>query len=90
MSSKEHQKAMDELKKIAEKKMGMSWDQIMKQADEDDAKQKKLKDPIAEAQRKSSVSPKKMLKNSLTHLDKLMSKKNKPKDFGIFEKSLWN
>lgn len=34
---------LDELKKIAEKKMGMSWDQILEQANKDTAKQKNLR-----------------------------------------------
>lgn len=63
-------KDIEELKKIAEKKMGMSWDQIMKKADSDTKKQKKLKDPIAESYKKSSISPKKMFSDSMKKLKK--------------------
>lgn len=62
----EYKKAMEELKKHAEKKMGMSWEEIMKQADEDTKKQKK--DPIAHAYKESSKSPKKMFKESMKKL----------------------
>lgn len=65
---------MEELKKIAEKKTGMSWEEIMKQADRDTATQKKRKDPIAEAHKKSSVSPKKMFKESMDKFNKLSKK----------------
>ena len=68
--------AVDELKKIAEKEMGMSWEEIMKQADKDTAAQKKKKDLISEAHKKSSVSPEKMFKESMDKLNKL-SKKEK-------------
>lgn len=61
---------LDELKKIAEQKMGMSWDEIMKQSDEDTQKQKKMKDPIFEAYKKSSISPKKMFNDSMKKLKK--------------------
>jgi hypothetical protein len=68
---------MDELKKIAEKKMGMPWSEIMKQADKDTAAQKKKKDPIAEAHKKSSISPKKMFNESMGKLNKLSKKEKK-------------
>lgn len=66
---------INELKKIAEKKMRMSWDEIMKQADRDTAEQTKRKDPIAMAHKKASVSPKKMFKDSMNSLDKINNKK---------------
>jgi hypothetical protein len=60
---------IDELKKIAEKKMGMSWEEIMKQADIDTENQKKLKDPISESYKKSSISPNSMFKKSMRQLN---------------------
>lgn len=68
-------KAMEELKKIAEKHMGMSWDKIMAQAAKDTKKQQKIGDPIAKAAREASKSPKKMLKESLKDLNKKTRKK---------------
>ena len=66
--------AIEALKKQAEKKFGMSWDKIMKQADEDTKKQKK--DPIAHAHKQSSKSPNKMFKESMSELKKKSSKKS--------------
>lgn len=57
-----------ELKRIIEKKLGKSWDQIIEQADLDTAKLQKLKDPIAEAYKKSSISHQQMFKNSMKNL----------------------
>ncbi len=67
--------AMEELKRHAEKKMGMSWDQIMKQADED-TKRQKANDPISKAYKESSKSPKKMYKESMKDLNTKSKKKN--------------
>lgn len=64
----EYKKAMEELKKHAEKTMGMSWEEIMKQADKDTKKQKQKKDPIAHAYKESSKSPNKMFKESMKKL----------------------
>lgn len=64
-----------ELIEIAEKKMGMPWDQIMAQAAKDTEAQKKQKDPIAEAYKQSSISPNKMFKSSMNELNRLLEKK---------------
>ncbi len=63
-------KIMDEIKKEAEKKMGMSWGEIMKQADNDTKKQQQKKDPISQAFKESSKSPKKMFNESMDKLKK--------------------
>lgn len=63
-------KEMEELKKHAEKKFGKSWDQIVKQADQDTKKQKSLKDPIAHAAKQGNKSPQKMFKESMNQLQK--------------------
>ncbi len=61
--------------KLPKSLKGMTHEQIMKQADKDTKKQKSKKDPIAEAHKESSKSPKKMFKESMAHLNKLSSKK---------------
>lgn len=61
---------MDELKKIAEKKLGMKWEDIMKKADADTARLQKAGDPIAKAHKESSKSPKTMFKESMKKLNK--------------------
>lgn len=70
----DHEEVVKELKKIAEEKLGMSWDEIMKQAAKETEEQKNKKDPISEAYKKSSVSPNKMFKDSMKQLKKLTEK----------------
>lgn len=65
---------LEELKRIAEKKLGKSWDEIMIQADKDTEKQKNLSDPIAIAYKNSSISPKAMFKKSMNELKILIGK----------------
>lgn len=65
-----------ELIEMAEKKLGKSWKDIVKQADEDDKKQAKKGDPIAKAAKSASKSPKKLFKESMTDLKKKSQKKS--------------
>ena len=60
--------AMEDVRKHAEKTLGKSWDEIVKQAKEDDKRQAAKKDPIAESYKKGSISPKRMFKKEMDKL----------------------
>lgn len=64
---------MTPINKLHEQMEGMSKEEKLKHLDELISKDKKIvyKDPIAEAYRKSNISPKKMMMNSLEQLEVL-------------------
>ncbi len=71
-----HKEAIEEVKKHAEKSLGMPWDEIERIAKMYDDKQQNQKDSINEAFIKSSISHNQMFKDSMNQFEELCKKQD--------------